>query len=256
MADPALPEFEAHPAANAYRMMSEDELADLAADIAANGLLDPITIGVLNGERFLVDGRNRLKACRIANVQPEYEEIEFVDAESVGAFVASLLRQARAVLTYSPPLAREVRDGVTPLKEAFETVMAARERREIAETQWRRLAQEAPDLAARVTEESLSLAEAITLLDERQLPREEVIRGRGARAFWGIAEIGRHLTEAKEAAGDRWLPWLATFGWSHEVALPFMRVAEQLAKREPLDPDLTIDFGALYRLAEVEPGAL
>ena len=69
-------------------MMDADELADLAASIAANGLRDPITVGVLEGKRFLVDGRNRLKACEIAGVEPRFDEIEFKDEDDLRAFVS------------------------------------------------------------------------------------------------------------------------------------------------------------------------
>jgi hypothetical protein len=133
-----------------------------------NGLLDPITIGVLNGERFLIDGRNRLKACGIASVAPRYDEVDFADEAALRGFVASRnerrnigagqramghamlfpdptrlkrksdfqrldfskqsLSNARTVLAHSPEIARAVRDGATTLSAAFEAVKAARER--------------------------------------------------------------------------------------------------------------------------------
>jgi hypothetical protein len=79
--------LKAHEAAEAYRMMTEDELAELAASIKANGLRDPITVRIIGKERWIVDGRNRQKACEIAGVAPEYEEIEFPNADALRAFV-------------------------------------------------------------------------------------------------------------------------------------------------------------------------
>ncbi len=64
--------FPVHPATNAYRMMDDDELEGLVESIAEIGLIDPITVGVLNGERFIVDGRCRPKACEIAGVEPRF----------------------------------------------------------------------------------------------------------------------------------------------------------------------------------------
>jgi hypothetical protein len=47
--------------------MKPEELRELAADIAANGLRDPVT---LTPEGLLLDGRNRALACEIAGVEP------------------------------------------------------------------------------------------------------------------------------------------------------------------------------------------
>jgi ParB-like chromosome segregation protein Spo0J len=64
-------EMTIHPAAEAFRMMSDDELKELAEDIKANGLMHPIML-TADG-RQLVDGRNRLRACEIAGVEPRYD---------------------------------------------------------------------------------------------------------------------------------------------------------------------------------------
>lgn len=84
-------EIKIHPAAAAYRMMRDDELAALAEDIADNGLRDPIAMGRVNGAEIelLVDGRNRLEACRRAKVDPHFEVHEFPDDDAVRAFVKS-----------------------------------------------------------------------------------------------------------------------------------------------------------------------
>jgi N6-adenosine-specific RNA methylase IME4 len=58
-----------HPAANIFPMMDEKRLAELALDIQENGQQVPIRL--LDG--LLIDGRNRLAACRIAKVQPIFD---------------------------------------------------------------------------------------------------------------------------------------------------------------------------------------
>jgi len=70
--------------------MDPEELASLAASIEAHGLRDPIIIGRVNGTKseMLVDGRNRLRACEIAGVEPRFETIEFENDDAVKAFVA------------------------------------------------------------------------------------------------------------------------------------------------------------------------
>lgn len=57
-----------HPAADVFPMMSQPELECLAADIKRNGLQNPI---VLLGH-LVLDGRNRLRACKLAGVKPRF----------------------------------------------------------------------------------------------------------------------------------------------------------------------------------------
>src|SRR5687767_89338 len=59
-----------HPVADLFPMLADDELRDLADDIKQRGLLQPI---VLDGEGRVLDGRNRLAACRLAGVEPTFE---------------------------------------------------------------------------------------------------------------------------------------------------------------------------------------
>lgn len=68
-----------HPVADLFPMMSDDELADLAADIKASGLIHPI---VLDADGAIVDGRNRLRACEMAGVEPRYEPLNGRDARA------------------------------------------------------------------------------------------------------------------------------------------------------------------------------
>jgi hypothetical protein len=59
-----------HPAAALFPMMGAAELQELAADIKAHGLREPLM--TLDG--LLLDGRNRLRACELAGVEPRFEE--------------------------------------------------------------------------------------------------------------------------------------------------------------------------------------
>jgi hypothetical protein len=73
-----------HPAADLFPLMGEDELRGLADDIKANGLRQPI---VLDGDGRILDGRNRLAACKLADVQPEFTS---VNGDDPVALVVSL----------------------------------------------------------------------------------------------------------------------------------------------------------------------
>lgn len=65
-----------HPAADLFPMMSDEELNDLAADIQANGLIHPI---IIDDEEQVIDGRNRLAACKLAGVKPTFEKLNGKD---------------------------------------------------------------------------------------------------------------------------------------------------------------------------------
>src|SRR5690349_5540060 len=80
-----------HPAAECYRLMTDEELASLTDDIRANGLNEPIKLGMVNGSsaQLIVDGRNRLRACEIAGVEPKFLTITFKDEEALKAYVKS-----------------------------------------------------------------------------------------------------------------------------------------------------------------------
>ena len=55
-----------HPFAEAFPMLEGEELNALVEDIQTNGLLHPIVTDQ-NGQ--VIDGRNRLRACRLAGVE-------------------------------------------------------------------------------------------------------------------------------------------------------------------------------------------
>ncbi len=59
-----------HPACLLFPPLSEEELRLLADDIKQRGILHPI----ITHEEMVLDGRNRLAACKIAGVEPRFEE--------------------------------------------------------------------------------------------------------------------------------------------------------------------------------------
>lgn len=73
----------AHPLADLFPMMDGEAFTDLVDDIRDHGLREPIVL--LGGE--VLDGRNRLKACRESGVEPRFAEFHGNDP---AAFVISL----------------------------------------------------------------------------------------------------------------------------------------------------------------------
>src|SRR5437879_5588490 len=82
-----------HPAAALFPMLNDEELRELAEDIRVHGLASAI---VVLGN-VLLDGRNRLRACEIANVPPRF--VEWNGTGSVTAWIVSVNLHRRHLST-------------------------------------------------------------------------------------------------------------------------------------------------------------
>jgi ParB-like nuclease domain len=201
--------IQVHPIAELFPMMSDEELDDLAADVKENGLLHPI---VLDTEGVLVDGRNRLEACRRAEIEPSFETLDgqdpvaFILSNNVhrrhlsrgqqamaiafahpeqqqgkkrtsiekSEVAESRIRKARQVLKASRELAMAVLRGPPmTLDKALEQVIAAQKELESDEGKLAALQEEAPDLADLVAEERLPLDEAYAAFEKRKFEEQE-----------------------------------------------------------------------------------
>jgi hypothetical protein len=80
-----------HPAANIFPLIDGDEFAALVEDIRTKGLLNPIVLY----EDLLLDGRNRLRACCEAGVEPRWATWQPVDGIGPVAWVISLNLERR-----------------------------------------------------------------------------------------------------------------------------------------------------------------
>lgn len=230
--------YPVHPLADIFPMMPEDELAALAADIKANGLIHPIMLDK-DGE-LLVDGRNRLKACKLAGVEPHFERLNGLDpisfifssndrrdmTQGQRAVVAALamtnlyklykfgavtdlarslkvphtrVSEAIIIVKHAPDLAEQVRKGDMPFQPALEKARRLKIETETNAEKMERLRREAPDLADL---SGISLDEAIAKLDQRkaEAARLDLIRA-SSPDLVKLVEEGR-MSAADAVAAD------------------------------------------------------
>lgn len=217
-----------HPIADLFPMLAEDELKELAADIAERGLLQPI---VLDAEDRILDGRNRHAACELAGVEPEFTMYEGDDPDGYAlavninrrnllrgqvAMVAAdadflltkkhgeqgriarllgvsdaLLSQAKTIRKFAPDRAPFVVDGSEPLSDAYKTARERKLAAQSTESAMTRLRGEDAELADRVIEGELTIAGAFATLEERrqEAKRQEEARLREQQLRERVAEI-------------------------------------------------------------------
>ena len=78
-----------HPACLLFPPLGKDELQSLADDIRERGLLNPI----ITHEGMVLDGRNRLLACELAGVKPEFKKWDGRGSPLAWAISANLIRR-------------------------------------------------------------------------------------------------------------------------------------------------------------------
>ena len=166
-------ELPVHRSADLFPMLSNDELQEMADDIKENGQIHPVVTGVEkdeNNTEYLIDGRNRLAACKLAGIEPSVTNF----AGDINVFINSannvrreltkgqkamsyavmfpdtyikslpqvninkphfkLLSQARTILKYKPELQAEVLSKVKSLNVAYDSAMERkREQEELTE---------------------------------------------------------------------------------------------------------------------------
>lgn len=191
--------MEHHPVADLFPMLPDDELKDLAHDIAERGLLQPI---VLDAEGRILDGRNRYAACELANVEPSFETYDGDDPDGYALAVNIARRHltkgqiamvaaralvkitnveaarrvnvsrasvdhARIVMDYASDLIEPVITGTKPLADAYGIAQKRKRAAESEDAKLDKLRTEAPDLAGQVTDGTLALPEALGAYDAR-----------------------------------------------------------------------------------------
>lgn len=208
-----------HPWAARFPMRSEDELKAMAQSIKARGQRLPVVIGeaaLTPGgvpTLCLIDGRNRVAACKLAGMVPTYTMLEgdadawiadanlerrdlskgqkamlvairFPDGMKRGEGKDSLpngvikqrVSQARLVIKFCAEMVDEVISGQIGLDEAYAQANIRRAAQEVHVDRFATLRQTDPDLAELVTEERMTLSEAEAAVRDRREREENALR--------------------------------------------------------------------------------
>lgn len=166
-----------HPIADMLPMLSEDELADLAADIKEHGQQLEIVVTDIDDEEVLLDGRNRLRACEIAGVNPKIRKLNGEDP--VAFIIAANMRRditkgQRAIwAAQAAPYTEQGKraDLTCPETDKSRFPMVSKQRLSEA----RIINQFAPDLAEQIIKNKgdVSFAEAFAKARQRKVEKED-----------------------------------------------------------------------------------
>lgn len=170
-----------YPVADAFPIIPEAELLDLAQDIAVNGLLNPVVL--YQGQ--VLDGRNRIAAASLeVSGITDLPTVEFEGTDPVAFVLSANLRRRHlskgqlAILGtvleehLSKEAAERMRAGVSAESTGTSAAAAAEAVgvSDFAIKQAKALVNNAPDLAAQVKSGSRSLNDAHNELKRRQSP--------------------------------------------------------------------------------------
>jgi hypothetical protein len=118
-------EYEVHPAASLFPLMTDAEIDALAEDMAANGQREPIIL--FRGQ--ILDGRNRLLACARKGIAPKFHNElpadPYVYAASVNLHRRHLDASQRAMIAAKLATMRKGRPSENAPQEAFSQTEAA-----------------------------------------------------------------------------------------------------------------------------------
>lgn len=167
-------EYEFHPFANAFPMMSDLEYQELVADIEKHGLREPIWL--YQGE--ILDGRNRDKACRELGIKPLYTDFEGTDEEAI-AFVISMNIMRRHLSQSQLAMVAADLSGLQPGQhgdqgQALPIGRAAAKlnvgERSVARA--RKVKQKSPELAAKVRAGEVTVSAAVAQLEAAPIGKD------------------------------------------------------------------------------------
>lgn len=108
-------EYPIHEFAKIFPMMPDDQIQELAEDIRENGQENPATI---DEEGYLLDGRNRAVACRIAGVEMVTKLFAGRDEDKLNFVISQNFRRRQLTESQRAMTADKLRDMFAALAKA------------------------------------------------------------------------------------------------------------------------------------------
>ena len=209
-----------HPFADAFPMMTDDEMDRLIDDIKQNGQIEPC---IVNKSGVLLDGRNRLAACERLGIEPI---VRTVSPASETAFIASLNIHRRHMTVGE-------RQALAPLLE--ESFKDEARRRQVAGA--RRGGSGAGKVTAPGQEgSSTAMAQAAKALDisERAGYRAKRVAEQAPELLEEVKAGTLTLKAAERAVAER----MAEDRERQDILLAEVDAMIATASRKPIKPDL------------------
>lgn len=227
--------YRVHPAASEFDLLPEDRLQSLADDIAKRGLRFPI---LRNADGLILDGRNRLHACRMANVTPRFET--YTGTDEVAEIVSCNLERRhlnedeRALMAVrmlphyeaQADVGGRPRNDAKPRAELPQVNTHVEQRRSRTKAardfnvsprkvqQMKRVVDNAPDLVPEVTNGKMSLSKAESVVKDRQSGLKDSDRDSWFTPRWLFDQLGLTFdvdVAAPREAAHRTCPALAYY---------------------------------------------
>ena len=191
-----------HPAAELFPLFSDEELNELAEDIRANGLHEPVWLyDDPERGRVLLDGRNRARACALVGIDVREHTRQYNGDDPIGFSISQNLQRRH--------LTTGQKAAVGAKAEVLLAAEAARERtRAIAEAVAKRERDEKGRLAASTASHSQipadlresGASESPTSIREKQRKRESseraaAIAGTSGRAVQQYKRVAQHAPD-------------------------------------------------------------
>ncbi len=181
-----------HSACRIFPPLSQEELEELAADIKANGLRNPIT----TYQGRILDGRNRYKACLLAGVRPRFVKwsgngspLQWVVSQNLLRRHLTASQRAAVAYTLLPLLEKEAygrkrRGRGNSVKNLTELGRASDHAARLTRSnptyvhQIKAISQQAPELLAEIRNGTITVPDAVELANLTKSKREKVISAR------------------------------------------------------------------------------
>lgn len=203
-----------HPAADLFPMLGEAELLELAEDIRDHGLIEPVWTVERDGERVVLDGRNRLAACERAGVEPRFRpytgddpigfsvsqnvkrrhlnagQLGMLSLNTAALYESEAAARRAATLKQNAPVEadRPQRSAATPHPVAARAPQSRDRAAKVTGASGRvvgrakRVAQKAPDLAEQVIAGTLAIDRADRIIRDREAEARRVEQAKAQRA--------------------------------------------------------------------------